>query len=378
MNHRATRTRRFSVIESLEDRRLFAVDIAMGLATTTDAQSVSVTYNISGGAAGAPLKFDFYRNEAPTADASMVSLGSQTLSAAGDLSAGSHTVKFLNGTKLTPDTTNDYIIAVANANGSVIESVTSNNETYFRTYMLGAVSHGRATGSTIPTWESTMATRLKTIDQYDAVIAFNWVSTSSLSRSGQAVAAGHNLAAKVKTQADALAAGHAGDVVDLHFIGHSRGAVVISVAMADLSATTDPVLIGSYIKATYLDPHPASSKTNNLYSSGSLLAVLGVQLVQNAMNDPVVTIPSNVDYSEVFYQHTRYQDLKTVNPSEYSTINLWGQGPNDGIVNQSSVAIKWVNLTTAPGNTATAIGHSEVPLWYITNVVDTGKAAQVV
>lgn len=44
---------------------------------------------------------------------------------------------------------------------------------------------------------------------------------------------------------------HVGEVVDLQFIGHSRGAVVASEALV---ATTDPALEGSYTVATLLDP----------------------------------------------------------------------------------------------------------------------------
>src|SRR3954471_22710731 len=112
------------VVEPLENRLLFAVDVALLSATTVDAHSISVTYAISGGAVSGPLKFDFYRNDIATADASMKSLGTQSIAAtaAADLSVGTHTVTFLSGTTLTPDVASEYVLAVANADGAVAES----------------------------------------------------------------------------------------------------------------------------------------------------------------------------------------------------------------------------------------------------------------
>jgi hypothetical protein len=372
-----------SLIEQMEARLLLSATLAqlnLTEATTTNAQSVTVSYSISGANVGQALRFDFYRSDQPALDAGSSLIGTQTLAATdtADLSVGNHTVAMINGTTLAPSTSQEYIIAVADADNNVTEAAGSVNSVYFQTFMLGSVSHGlELTGTTIPTWESQMAGDLVSDDHYNYVIAFNWVTQSRQAKSGQAVAAGNTLYSQVVAEANTLAAAHLGDVVDLHFIGHSRGAVVISQAMQDLVGTTNLALEGSYIKATFLDAHPASSATLGLQSSKNFLAALAVDSIELTMKDPAVVIPSNVKYAEVYYQHSPYQDFVTIDPTEYSTVNLWGEGPTNGIINKSSAAIHWINLTSAAGNTTTAIGHSEVPLWYLQNVVDKNLADSI-
>jgi hypothetical protein len=371
------------VLESMEGRVMLSVTLPqlnLTEATTLNDTSVQVSYSISGAAVTAPLQFNFYRSDQPTLDSGSTLIGTQTLAATDttDLSVGSHKVAMIGGTTLTPDVPQEYIIVVANANAAVTEAAGSVNTAYFQTFMLGAVSHGlELTGTTIPTWESSMASDLVTDDHYNDVIAFNWVVASREAKSGVAVASGNTLESQVVTEANSLASAHLGDVVDLQFIGHSRGAVVISQAMQDLVGTTDPALEGSYIKATFLDAHPANSASLSLYSGNSAISTLAIDVVELADKDPAVVIPSNVKDVEVYYQHSPYQDFITEDPTEYSTLNLWGEGPNQGIVNKSSATIQWINLTSASGNTTNPIGHSEVPLWYTEFVVDAGLAASV-
>ena len=213
--------------------------------------------------------------------------------------------------------------------------------------------------------------------------AFNWMATALLQRSGQAVAAGDQLYSQIIVAADSLAAGHAGDVVDLHLIGHSRGAVVVNRALRDLVGTTDPALQGSYIRETLLDPHPAGASTLSLYSanpSTSFLVVLAYRQMENAMADPQVTIPKNVAIAEVYYQHTVYSAFRNSNSTEFA-LNIWGEGPGNGIVNNSPNAIQWHNLTGVvdmtigpSGKAIGPIGHSEITDWYETHIVVAGVA----
>ena len=58
---------------------------------------------------------------------------------------------------------------------------------------------------------------------------------------------------------------HDGDVMDLHFIAHSRGVVVVTEALRVLTAQDNPLIKQSFIALTLLDPHPA----NNKYHPGS-------------------------------------------------------------------------------------------------------------
>jgi hypothetical protein len=369
--------------ESMESRVMLSAtlpQLTLTEATTLNDTSVQVSYSITGAAVTAPLEFQFYRSSAPTLNSGSALIGTQTLAATDttDLSVGTHNVAMISGTTLTPDVPQEYIVVVANANAAVTEAAGSVNTAYFQTFMVGAISHGlELTGTAIPSWESQMATALVADDQYNDVIAFNWVTESRELKSGVAITAGTQLEQQVITEANSLATAHLGDVVDLQFIGHSRGAVVISQTMLDLVGTTDPALEGSYIKATFLDAHPASSANLSLQSAASGLAALAIDTFEVVDKDPAVVIPPNVKDVEVYYQHTPYQDLITIDPTEYSTVNLWGEGPGQGIVNDSSATIQWTNLTSAAGNTTTAVGHSEVPLWYTEYVVDEGLAASV-
>jgi hypothetical protein len=363
-------------------------ELTMTKATTLDAKSVSVSYTVSNANITQALRFDVYRSDQPFVDSSSKLIGTQTLPATDttDLAQGSHVnVKLIAGTALPPNQALPYIVVVADGNNAVAEDPASTDIVYFRTYVLGAVAHGfNSTSSTAtPTWETRMANELQTVDHYDAVIAFNWMSTAGLQKSGQAVAAGNQLYSQIVVAADALAAGHAGDVVDLHVIGHSRGAVVVNRALQDLVGTTDPALQGSYIRETLLDPHPAGSSTLSLYSANpltSFLVVPSYRSMENAMADPQIVIPKNVAVAEIYYQHTTYSGFRTSNSTEYA-LNLWGEGPSNGITNQSPSAIQWHNLTGVndstigpSGKAIGLIGHSEITDWYETHVVVAGVA----
>jgi hypothetical protein len=395
-------------------------------ATTLDAKDVTITYMVALNDITAPLRFDIYRSDISDGiDSASEFLGTQTLSASESLpiSQGTHTETLSAATSsLPPDQQNHlknkYIVIVADSDNSVGLTDDSQPETYFQTFMLAAVSHGfsfpnvsLSKGSiktnTVPDWETQMVADLKT-QGYDDAYPFNWVSTSFLPKSGQATAAGDRLYTEIVPISDQLASHHPGDVVDLHFIGHSRGAVVISRAMQDLVArqTTDLALQGSYIKATFLDPHPASAATVFLASSdpkpiaalariapnlgpallGAYAGVLaGYASVATLAKDPQVVIPLNVQYAEAAYQHTSASAFSLLSIERY--LNLWGEGPQDGIINNSGHPIHWTDLSntvdngsvTVSGTTRVIgpIGHSEVPLWYLKHQVDDGLAAIV-
>src|SRR5262249_11006844 len=146
-----------------------------------------------------------------------------------------------------------------------------------------------------------------------SVIAFNWVRASIRPRRGQATHAGDRMAQQVKDQADQLAAQHPGDVVDVNFIGHSRGGVVISRALQDLVGTTDPALQGGYLQMTLLDPHPASLRFSQfsslLLSKLSLTAGLATAIFEELAQDPQVVVPPNVMQVQLFYEDTHAGQL---------------------------------------------------------------------
>lgn len=366
-------------------------DLQLTEATTLDAQSVTVYYSISTSNISSPLTFSVYRSDQTTWDSKAVLIGEQTIDPSTDpqdLTIGNHVVQLIKGTSLPPDPTLPYVIVVANSNNSVLQDPASADMTYFQKYLVGVVVHGYEPlgfiNQSTPDWELSVANALQNDDSYDAVIAFNWTFDSSKPSPGLPAADGYKLYSDVVSESDDLASAHSGDVIDLHFIGHSRGAGVVSQALQDLVGTTDLALEGSYIKVTLLDPHPANISTVSLFSAFPLTAPLVLppyEAVEIADNDPAIVIPKNVMESNVYYQHSSYLDgFVFTDPAEFG-LNLWGEGPSDGIINQSGSPIQWHNLsdvvdsTLGPnGKKLGPIGHTEVPEWYLVHVVEVGAS----
>ena len=142
-------------------------------------------------------------------------------------------------TALTPNTSLPFIVVVANSDGSTAS---------FETHVLGVIAHGLELDPTlwltnqVPAWELQMAAALQQIDGYQAVIPFNWVLLSILPVPQTIQLAGSELYQQVVAEANQLASQHPGDVVDINFIGHSRGTVVISEVLFDMVGTNDPAL----------------------------------------------------------------------------------------------------------------------------------------
>ena len=141
-------------------------------------------------------------------------------------------------TALTPNTALPFIEVVAKLDGSSAS---------FETHVLGVIAHGLEfdpfliLADQVPAWEIQMAADLQH-DGYQAVIPFNWVRLSVLPFPFAITIASNLLYHQVVAEANQLAGQHPGDVVDISFIGHSRGAVVISEVLQDLVGTTDPSL----------------------------------------------------------------------------------------------------------------------------------------
>src|SRR5262249_32966545 len=148
-----------------------------------------------------------------------------------------------------------YIVVAANADHSLLESDQgndTNDSTAFRTYTIGVVTNGlQPLGQFQPTdWVYSMAAALVG-DGYNQVIPFDWGSVSNIPSPGITVMEGDILASQVRDAAHQLVSRPdtlPGSVVDVHFIGHSRGAVVISRALQDLNAASAPELRGGYMK----------------------------------------------------------------------------------------------------------------------------------
>jgi hypothetical protein len=378
--------------------------ITLTEATTLDSRSVTVSYSIAGSGLLQPLDFNVYRSDQPHEDASSVLLGKATIDPQADpqdLQVGPHTVRLLEGTHLPPNGILPYVIVVCNPDHSIHEGQGSVDTAYFEKFLLGVVVNGyQLIGTTTPAWVSQMANSLQSVDHYSQTIQFgiigrfNWVVQSRASQPGQALRAGDVLAHQVVVDADRLAQAHLGDVVDLHFIGHSRGAVAINRALVDLTVTqtTDKALTGSYIIFTMLDPHPAFNYPEGtvFYSAGPshLSGFLNVvrqyiDFQDAAADPPEIIVPANVNALEVFYQHTpatRFHQRHVLRqPNEYY-LNLWGAGEDDH--NGNTPIISWSNHTLSDIHwyplagklfNNGPIGHSEVHEYYRVEVVQAGK-----
>lgn len=379
-------------LEALEDRILpsAAPALQMTFATTTDSRTVSVNYDISGASlAGQSLAFNVYRSAAYGSLQGAQLLGTATLpgSDSADLSLGSHqgvklSLTAPNGqplTALTPNPALPFIVVVANPVAG--ETNAANNTASFETHTFGVIAHGLELSlalvlrNTPPAWEMQMAAALQQQDGYEAVIPFNWVRLSILPFPMAIQLAGSQLYQQVVAEADQLAAQHPGDVVDINFIGHSRGTVVISEVLQDLVGTNDPALRGGYMQMTLLDPHPA----NNLYGQFSWLPTVQVAdefaalvfLFQALTKDPQVVVPPNVMQTQLFTEQTAAGQLGFKYPIE-TLLNLQGE-PASAIPDHAAQPIESQNLTNVIAPGIGLLGHYEIHDWYLANVVNPDK-----
>jgi|SRR5579875_663528 hypothetical protein len=379
-------------LEQLEDRIVPSASINLTFATTTDTRTISVNYTISGGSlTGQNVSFNIYRSSAYGSLNGAQLIGTATIpgSDSTDLSAGTHTgVKLAltapNGqpvTVLTPNTARPFIVVVANLD---------NSSASFETHVLGVIVHGsefdpiQILTNQPPPWEVRMAEDLQLYDGYEAVIPFDWLLLCIIPSPSAIVIASNMLYQQVTAEANQLASQHPGDVVDIHFIGDSRGSVVVSQVLQDLVGTTDPALQGGYMQMTLLDPHPANASDSFFkwlpsLSTADDLAVLGI-ILDHIWQDQLI-VPSNVDQVQDFDEQTPPGQLGFLMgflETHFSTqlfefmFSIWGQPAGD-IPNLSGQPIEQVNLTNVFVPNLGLIGHGEVPLWYLENVVDTDE-----
>lgn len=365
--------------------RLF--EIEMLSATTDDSQSIRYDYEIK----WSPIdhfQVNFYRSADDQFDpGDDVFLGADTIDGA---LPGPHTRTAPIATPIDPD--HPYVLAVADRHQQVSELDEDNNVASFRKRVLGVVTHGfNLLGWTrfgFSAWITDMAASLKNEAGYDRTVAFDWDATSFLPVPGMTERAGVNMAGRVAREIRQLTALYPDDIIDVHFIGHSRGAVVISQALMRLEANPD--VNQGFTKMTMLDPHPAKNYPDEHYSVVNiplpipeelrrivapplrrLFGVIGaidelgawaeraLILFQAATNDPDVVVPPNVDLAEVYYQRTPWF---LASPGLETILNLWGDVP---IRNESPNEPQFHDLTAA------GMSHTSVHAWYQQNVVGT-------
>jgi hypothetical protein len=346
-------------------------DIQMLAATESSSQTVEFTYQVTGPDLGL-FQVGVYRSADREFEPGIdIPLGSLITVSGSDATSGEH-----HGTwqgSLPIDPAHPYVLVVANPSGTVPESDArpgdQNDVASFRKWTIGAVTNGLLPLGDLQLdlfgdWVTAMAHSLQSLISpegttvgYDDVIPFIWGNTSNLPIPGLAIAAGQHLTQMVRDHAQSLAAQMGpNDVIDLHLIGHSRGAIVISQAFLDLMKDGGiPQLSAGYKEMTMLDPHPANSLGSSLVSFNprsrvSQLAQAIDLLFCQAASDPNVVVPADVDLAEDYYEHTPWN--QTTDLIGHYIINLWGVGHIPGAVDHDlSHAAPWM-------------AHTRVTDWY--------------
>jgi hypothetical protein len=327
----------------------------MQAATAASPQAVTASYQVTGSLPG-PVALDVYRSPAPSFGPGAQLAGQEPLSAA-DLASGTHQVTVSLSNPLDINPSEKYVLVIAHAGDPAGPPAAADSSVSFRTWIVGAVTHGYQPDGQFPSWVQSTADALKA-DGYDSAVAFNWAVLSALPAAGTATLAGQEMATAVD-QAIAALPVQPGDVVDVHLIGHSRGGDVVSLA-AGLLDRSRPPLAGGDLKLTLLDPHPARNGpvTYASWSNGPIgtLTHLDYLAFQAAANDPPLTIPPGVNQTEIFYQQTTVTD--GVLPDEQFLLN-WGEVPAGG----ATAGVTYYNLTGIVNS------HQEIHDYYLQQIV---------
>ena len=384
-------TSRFVVARYQGTQTATLADVSLKSVTTPDAERILVDYTIGNAQLDNPLEFIIFKSHSQIIDMTSVQIGSSQLIPTGsDLAPGSHLYTLPARVDLTPDPDRSYIIVQANPlhvdmTRSNLESNYNNNTSYFQKHILGVVTHGLTPPFTFASQEQWMADYKAQLlaDNYQDVIVFPWLLRSTLPLPGQTKAAANDLTNIVMNYVSGILinSAHPGDVVDIHFIGHSRGAVVISLVLQQLEAL-DPVnLRGSYLKMTMIDPHSAKNypipfqSFNPLAPSRFLKSLMKLYSdFQDTANDPDVVVPKNVKSAEIFFQQTNSLLFLTKNFTQ-GILNLWGHGRTE-IINQTGRpldSIKQIELSNIPVEGIGFIGHSEILTYYLNRVAKKRK-----
>jgi hypothetical protein len=359
-------------IEDLEPRRVMSATataapaVQMISATTTDSQSVTITYQVNQPISGAtPLQFGVYRSSndrfdsgdavvdtytftPPTASSGQ----SATLDQAGQpaTAVGTHTLTIPLPGGLPSYPSKPYILVVADPASAAAMSEPQQTAS-FRVYTIGIVTHGGIQDTSWkhgPMWQLQIAYMMKQ-EGFDSVIHYNWVQQSGTP--GQAIQQSPRLARIILGTANRFPAN---SPVDLEFIGHSEGTVVNTYAIVKLSSELTPQLKSGFIEDTLLDPHAANNglATGQQVSYAGALDGLASDIVthyQSEAKDPPAFFPSIVDQAQVFYEHTA--------ATASGMYNLWGQVP----VQSNGPPVHYYNLTEMG---VTHSGNTGVPEWY--------------
>ncbi len=354
-------------------------DIVITSAQLQTATTVGFTYQTTGNPG--PFAVSVYRSADPNFDSGDPIVATTLVTTPS--APGGSPASIALGTEMPIDPARRYVLVVADPTQGITEANEGNNTSSFRKLALGAVTHGYQPTGQMPGWVTASAAELR-LDGYADAIPFDWALRSSLPVPNMATSAGVDLASRVRSLAAQLAS-QPTDVIDVHFIGHSRGSVVISQALLSLQSNPGPTSLQlGYYTMTMLDPHPARNRGSLIQGLIELANGTGVSTVggfsfnpaswvsrslavatlvfQAQVNDPEVVIAQNVDGAEVYRQQLPWHAQQSL-PDRLLGFNLWAAPPS-AILNPYSRPIVLVFDVGASG-----IGHTGVAEWYLNTIL---------
>ncbi len=365
---------------------LTLADVTLDSVSTTDSREAIVDYDVHDPTTPS-FYIQIYRSDRPTFQSNATHVAVSVPFAVDNPQPGGGTVTIPLSSPapneaspvepLAPDPALPYVLAVVvDANGNVpTDLAVDESEAHFEIYIIGAVSVGFQLGVTDdnappPDWVDDMADALGPEDGngYSAVIPFGWASgkldSQAVYRAGTAlyndiVQAAQGLSSQLEPN----------DVIDVHLIGHSRGSVVIDLAMNQLlAAPPDEQLAHGYYKLTFLDPHPANAQTIPDSSTASSLLFLAYSFFELWVHDPSIEVPARVNQVEEYYEQNAITSLSSatelVSKTEYA-LNLTGDPSQITIDDPIGTLTNIYNLSSL------GLGHSEVHDYYMEFIVPT-------
>lgn len=353
-------------------------DIVANFVTTEDSESLSFGYEVVGEIPANTATVSFYFS----ADAKHVPGDGDTPIKEDvpldHLTEGVHEqeVRDLDHDALFINLKQKYVLAVFDEKKAVTEINETNNLKFFRKIPVAAIAHGLQPSAAVPSltghggepdYVFDLQRRLEELG-YDVARITDWTKRSIAPVPGMTRSAASEMLMDLFDYGKSRQLSEY-DVIDLHFIGHSRGSVVISEALKGLEQdlalkNEDPekqavitAMSRGFIRMTMLDGHPANNRTQAYSASWWQVGVgvVGLNLFQLVASDPDIVVPGIVDYSEAYYQNTLTSDASADLASYENLLNLWGVLPVSGKLDDEQSLTGYV-------------GHGQVPVWYTDNV----------
>ena len=351
---------------------------------------LEVEYDITGEIPVQPIRLDVYRSESAS-----FAYGNNQLITSITLPPSSRKVKIKGDFRIDPS--RKFILAVADPENLIDENdadiLNEDNSKSIRKFLLGAITHGYSItlfNYTSIDWMKQMRGAM-IMKGYDSVLTHDWYEASDDKKRNVTVNEGYKFAQKIiattrnlTNSAISINGYESNFLVDLHLIGHSRGAVVVTQAAIKLSTISESKLLFDHKKLTLLDPHPANSSTLKTFNVPTLNRIksfyfppfynrstpyniwLAAQASINryrsfclAARDPNIEIPSFIDEAESYYQRSEVvlplPTIATI-PDVLWVMNLHGI-PVKGAKNTEITSLRPVNQ------------HSDVYNWYINHKI---------